>query len=381
MLNQLMKKAFANSKLFEFPISKWDTHFLPKDFVVPTKTTATATEIMKAWENMYTIRRLEFKSEELYSKGAIKGFCHLYNGQEAVACGMEMSLNFNDPLITAYRVHGNAYMRGISVYQILCEMLGKRDGSSKAKGGSMHYYSKKNNFYGGNGIVGAQIPVGVGLGFGLKHQKNKENVAVVLYGDGAANQGQLYEAANMAGVWKLPVIFTIEMNYYAMGTSVERSSHGGTDFHKKLYGIPGLKVYGQCSFEVKAAYDFAKKYAIENGPIVLNVETYRYQGHSMSDPGSTYRIKDWHEQWKTEKDPVKNLRNYIVEHQIKTDEEMKSLEKKIRKFIEDEAQKALDCPAAPMESLTQDVFDPSEKNYIRAPNYEDSIFVKEKLIN
>lgn len=366
---------------FTFPLSNWDPHLLPKDAPFPTELSAPAEKILSNWEKMYTIRQLEIRVDDLYSQRHIRGFCHLYDGQEAVAVGMENAINHKDMLITAYRDHANAYLRGISVYEIVCEMLGKKDGSSKAKGGSMHYYSKKNNFYGGNGIVGAQIPVGVGLGFSLKYQNNKENVSVVLFGDGAANQGQLHEAANMALLWKLPVIFVCEMNFFAMGTSVERSSAGGIDFHKKIYSMPGIKVNGQCSFEVQSAFDFAKKWAIDNGPIFLNVVTYRYKGHSMSDPGTTYRIKEMHETWKNERDPVRNLKNYIIENNIKNEQEMKDLEKKIKKFINNEADRALESPVAPLEFLTQDVYDPSVRDYIRAPNYEDSIFVKQKLIN
>lgn len=381
MLLSRLARRFADAKKYAFPISKWDLHLLPPEVQSPTEVHKTAEEILQNWEKMYTIRRMEIETDTLYSQRLIRGFCHLYDGQEAVATGMENALNFNDMLITAYRDHANAYLRGISVYEILCEMLGKKDGSSRAKGGSMHYYNKRNNFYGGNGIVGAQIPVGVGLGFGLRYQGNKENVAVTIFGDGAANQGQLYEAANMAGLWKLPVIFVCEMNYYAMGTSVERASLGGVDFHKKVYGMPGLKCYGQNPFEVQAAFEFAKSWAVNHGPIYLNIETYRYKGHSMSDPGTTYRVKEMHELWKTERDPVRNLRNYILDYGIKTEDEMKQMEKKIKAYIEHEIERAMSAPEAPMESLTQDVYDPQEKMYLRAPNYEDSIFVREKLIN
>jgi pyruvate dehydrogenase E1 component alpha subunit len=380
LLNRFARK-FSEVKRFAFPVSKWDGHLLPRDVQFPVETYATEQEILSNWEKMYTIRRMEIETDTLYSQRLIRGFCHLYDGQEALATGMENALNHKDLVITAYRDHANAYLRGISIYEILTEMLGKKDGSSRAKGGSMHFYSKKNNFYGGNGIVGAQIPVGVGLGFSLKHHKNNENVAVAIFGDGAANQGQLYEAANMAGLWKLPVIFVCEMNFFAMGTSVERSSFGGTDFHKKVYGMPGLKVYGQCPFEVQAAFDFAKKWAINNGPIYLNIETYRYKGHSMSDPGTTYRVKEMHDLWKTERDPVKNLKNYILDNKIQTEQEMKEREKTIKAFIEHEVERAMESPEAPLEYLLQDVYDPKVKNYLRAPNYEDSVFVKEKMIN
>lgn len=381
LIRTILKKAFADQKLYQFPLTHWDPHLLPENTTFPKTASATADQIFTNWKTMYNLRRMEIKVEDLYLNRDIRGFCHLYNGQEAVVTGMESALTFKDMVITAYRDHANAHLRGISVYQIMCEQLGHRDGSSKAKGGSMHFYSKENNFYGGNGIVGAQVPVGVGLAFSLKYQKNKENVAVAIYGDGAANQGQIYEAANMAALWKLPVILVCEMNFYAMGTSVERHSSGGIDFHKKIHNVPGIKVNGQCSFEMREAFAFAKEYALNNGPIIINVVTYRYQGHSMSDPGTTYRIKEMHDAWKNERDPVKNLRTFLIENQIKTEEEIVLEEKNIKKFIEAETERALASPIAPMEFLTQDVYDPSVKCYIRAPNYEDSIFINENLIN
>lgn len=200
---------------------------------------------------------------------------------------MEAALTFDDPLIGAYRIHCQAYKRGYSVRQIVAEMLGKGNGATKGKGGSMHYYKKSTNFYGGNGIVGAQIPVGTGLAFALKYQ-NKYNVASIMFGDGAANQGQLYEAANMAKLWNLPALFICENNKYGMGTSVARSSMN-TEFYKRGDVIPGIKFEGNNVFEVREAFRWAKEYAIENGPLFIEISCYRYHGHSMSDPGVSYR--------------------------------------------------------------------------------------------
>ena len=381
LVSKNFARLFSIAKPISFPVTDWDPHLLPSSSIFPKSAITNEAEIISKWETMFTLRRMETKIEELYLSRDIRGFCHLYNGQEAIATGMESVLNFNDLVITAYREHANAYLRGVSIYHIMCELLGKADGSSKGKGGSMHLYSKKNNFYGGNGIVGAQVPIGVGLAFSLKFKDNKENVAVVLYGDGAANQGQLYEAANMASLWKLPVILVCEMNHFAMGTSVERSSAGGDAFHKKIYNVPGLRVNGQCPFEVREAFQFAKQFAIHNGPIVLNIITYRYQGHSMSDPGTTYRIKEMHDEWKNNRDPVRNLRNFIIENHIKVESEVVDIEKRIKKFIEHESERALANPAAPIDYLVQDIYDPTVSNYIKASNYEDSLFTGKHLIH
>lgn len=200
---------------------------------------------------------------------------------------MEAALTFEDPLIGAYRIHCQAYKRGYSVRAIVAEMLGKSTGATQGKGGSMHYYKKSTNFYGGNGIVGAQVPVGAGLAFALKYQK-KANVASIMFGDGAANQGQIFEAANMAKLWNLPAFFICENNKYGMGTSVERSSMN-TEFYKRGDVIPGFRIEGNNVYEVKQAFKWAKNWSIEHGPLFIEILCYRYHGHSMSDPGISYR--------------------------------------------------------------------------------------------
>jgi len=380
----ILKRGFAKisaSEPLRIKMTDMDPHLIPSNIALPTETTAAPEELLFTFQEMYKMRRMEQKADALYKERLIKGFCHLYNGQEGLGVGLEMGLTYQDHLITAYRDHVQAYLRGISVYEIFCEMMGKKDGSSKAKGGSMHFYKKKNNFYGGNGIVGAQVPVGVGLGFALKYKKNKENVAIAMYGDGAANQGQIYEAANMASLWKLPVILLCEMNFYAMGTSVERSSTGGNAFHKKIYNVPGIKVNGQDVFEMREATRFAKKFAIENGPIIMNVHTYRYQGHSMSDPGTTYRVKEFDAFWRREMDPVKIARQRLLDTEVSTEEEIAAMEKEIKRFIDHEIERAMKCESAPLDYLLEDVYDPSDKMFVRAPNYDDSVFIKEKLIN
>ena len=230
---------------------------------------------------------------------------------------MEAALTFEDPLISAYRVHCQAYKRGYSVRQIVSEMLGKANGATKGKGGSMHYYKKSTNFYGGNGIVGAQIPVGAGLAFALKYQK-KPNVACIMFGDGASNQGQLYEAANMAKIWNLPALFICENNIYGMGTSIDRSSMNPL-FYTRGDHIPGVRADGNNLLQVREVMKWAKSYAIDQGPLYLEFMTYRYHGHSMSDPGTTYRTRDEVQNHRKTTDPILKLGLMGTEHKLVTE--------------------------------------------------------------
>lgn len=288
------------------------------------------------------MRRMEVLSDMLYKKREIRGFCHLYDGQEAIALGMEEAMTRDDCIITAYRDHCQAYMRGISTYAILAEMMGKLTGSSKGKGGSMHYYNAAENFYGGNGIVGAQMPVGTGLAFAQKY-KGKKNFSIAMYGDGAASQGQFYEAANMAGLWKLPMIYCCENNGYAMGTSNSRHSHN-TEFYARGDLIPGFKFDGQNVLMVREAMKWAGAYVVENGPLYIEISTYRYHGHSMSDPGTTYRTKEEIANVRATRDPVEIVRHMILDHEWATEKELKDQEKDIRKTLEGEAAKIRSDP-------------------------------------
>lgn len=273
----------------------------------------------------------------------------------------------DDCLITAYRDHCQALARGDTTYRIMAEMMGKRTGSSSGKGGSMHYYNRKSNYYGGNGIVGAQLPVGTGLAFAQKY-KGEKNFTVAMYGDGASNQGQFFEAANMAGLWKLPIIYLCENNTYGMGTSQDRSSHN-TNFYARGDKIPGFKIEGQNVLMVKEAIKWAGAYVIENGPIFIEMSTYRYHGHSMSDPGITYRSKDEVADTRKTRDPVDICRNMLLEQGWAEADELKNIEKQVRKNIEAEVEKIRNDPWPTAEDLYDHV-GVTDGHYIRGVEYK-----------
>jgi pyruvate dehydrogenase E1 component alpha subunit len=338
--NLLKPARFFSDKVLTIPLPASDFYKLEEQGwpELPKETTVTHEELKYMLKEMMTMRRMEIVCDNLYKNKEIRGFCHLYDGQEAVAMGIELACTFDDAIITAYRDHCQAYLRGISVFQIFCEMLGKEGGSSKCKGGSMHYYSPKNNFYGGNGIVGAQIPIGAGLAFALKYKK-KPNIAISMYGDGAANQGQLYEASNMAQLWNLPVVFLCENNRYGMGTSIERASNE-TRLHRRLGNVPGMDLDGLNVFAVKNVIDYCKVNCLVNGPITLNVHTYRYHGHSMSDPGITYRTREEVSFMRKEKDCIEYIKRVLTENNVMTAPEIKDMEKEVKKGVDADAKRA-----------------------------------------
>ena len=308
------------------------------------------------------MRRTEITADNLYKAKQIRGFCHLYDGQEGIAAGVEHALVHDDCVITAYRNHCQALARGDTPYRILAEMMQKKTGSSEGKGGSMHYYNTKNNYYGGNGIVGAQIPVGTGLGFALKYSK-KPNVAVTMYGDGAANQGQFFEASNMAKLWKLPVIYICENNLYGMGTSNERAA-ANTKYYTRGDLIPGLKIDGQNVLAVRETIKFAKNWCVSGkGPILVEFLTYRYHGHSMSDPGITYRTREEINEVRAMRDPVEIVRKLILENSWAAEGELKDMEKKIRADIEADVEKIKNDPEPTADDLYTHVA--TTKHYIR----------------
>lgn len=266
---------------------------------------------------------------------------------------MEAALEKDDAIITAYRCHGFALMRGGTVHNILAELLGKVTGISRGKGGSMHMFA--NQFYGGNGIVGAQVPVGAGIAFTQKYL-NKNNCTFALYGDGAANQGQIFEVYNMAALLKLPVVFVCENNRYGMGTSIERSS-ASTDYFKRGGDyIPGLRIDGMDVLAVKEATKFAKDHVIKNGPLVMEIDTYRYQGHSMSDPGTTYRTREEIQQMRSTRDTIKLVQSQILENDFAKEEELKEIEARIKAEVDEAAARAKDDSFPENFELTTDIY-------------------------
>ena len=367
---------FSEAKSLTIPLPPCDTYKLDEWGPLPDKSVVTHEEVKFLLKEMMLMRRMEIACDNLYKNKEIRGFCHLYDGQEAIAMGVEAALTFDDALITAYRDHCQAYLRGISMFEIFCEMLGNTGGSSKCKGGSMHYYNSTNNFYGGNGIVGAQIPVGTGLAFALQY-KQKANIAITMYGDGAANQGQLFEAANIAYLWKLPVVYLCENNKYGMGTSIERASNE-TAFHKRLGNVAGIELDGLNVFQVREIIKFAKEKCPTMGPLALNVHTYRYHGHSMSDPGVTYRTRDEVTFYRKEKDCIEYVKRLLMENDVMTAPEIKDLEKEVRTFIDGEVKRAQAQPKIDLSVLLEDIYAPGEDHYVRAPLYQDSHFPHEK---
>ncbi|WP_273756699.1 pyruvate dehydrogenase (acetyl-transferring) E1 component subunit alpha [Bartonella sp. MM73XJBT] len=295
----------------------------------------TKKEEIDAYREMLLIRRFEEKAGQLYGMGFIGGFCHLYIGQEAVVIGTLQAAKEGDQVITSYRDHGHMLAVGMSPRGVMAELTGRRGGFSKGKGGSMHMFSKEKNFYGGHGIVGAQVPIGSGLAFSNQYL-GKDNVALVYFGDGAANQGQVYESFNMASLWKLPVIYIIENNQYAMGTSVARAS-AETDFSRRglSFEIPGFVVDGMDVRAVKGAADEAISWARSGkGPIILDMQTYRYRGHSMSDPAK-YRSKEEVQKIKEEQDPIDQVKNRILEQGFASEDDLKSIDKEVRAIVAD----------------------------------------------
>ena len=313
-------------------------------------------DLLKFYRDMLLIRRFEEKAGQLYGMGLIGGFCHLYIGQEAVVVGLEAAARDGDKRITSYRDHGHMLACGMDPNGVMAELTGRSGGYSKGKGGSMHMFSKEKNFYGGHGIVGAQVPLGAGLAFADRYRENN-SVTFTYFGDGAANQGQVYETFNMAALWKLPVIFVIENNQYAMGTAQERSTSSPEIYTRgEAFGIKGEAVDGMDVIAVKTAGDKAADYCrAGKGPYILEIKTYRYRGHSMSDPAK-YRTREEVQKMRAQRDPIEAIRTLLVSEKHATDEEIKTIDKEIKEIINACAEYAKDSPEVSAEELWTDVY-------------------------
>jgi pyruvate dehydrogenase E1 component alpha subunit len=309
--------------------------------------------LLKLYRDMLLIRRFEEKAGQLYGQGLIAGFCHLYIGQEAVVVGMQSNVTPDDTVVTTYRDHGHMLACGMDPKGVMAELTGRRGGYSHGKGGSMHMFSKEKNFYGGHGIVGACVPVGTGLAFAHRY-RGKNNVSLTYYGDGAANQGQVFESFNMAALWKLPCIFIIENNQYGMGTSVSRAS-ASPDFFKRgePFGIPGHKVDGMDILAVrKAGADAVAHCRAGKGPFILQMETYRYRGHSMSDP-ARYRTREEVQKVREERDPIDHLSDILFTHNVAKPDDLKKIDTEVKKIVTEAADFAVnDAEPAPEELYT-----------------------------
>ncbi|MCT4656117.1 MAG: pyruvate dehydrogenase (acetyl-transferring) E1 component subunit alpha [Cohaesibacter sp.] len=310
---------------------------------------------LHAYREMLLIRRFEEKAGQMYGMGLIGGFCHLYIGQEAVVVGMQMASKEGDQVITSYRDHGHMLVCGMEPKGVMAELTGRRGGYSKGKGGSMHMFSREKNFFGGHGIVGAQVAIGTGLAFANNYRGN-DNVSMIYFGDGASNQGQVYESFNMAKLWDLPAIYIIENNKYGMGTSIERSS-SNTDLSERgaSFGIPGEQVDGMDVRAVMAAAERAIQWAREGkGPYILEMMTYRYRGHSMSDPAK-YRSKDEVQKMRNDHDPIEQVRQRLIEGGMATEAELKAIDKDIRAIVSDAAEFAQTDPEPDESELWTDI--------------------------
>lgn len=319
------------------------------------KSNVSKEELLKFYREMLLIRRFEEKAGQLYGMGLIGGFCHLYIGQEAVVVGLEANTEEGDKRVTTYRDHGHMLACGMDPKGVMAELTGRSDGYSSGKGGSMHMFSKDANFYGGHGIVGANVPLGAGLALSDKYKGN-DRVTFTYFGDGAANQGQVYEAYNMAEIWELPVIFVIENNGYAMGTSVKRSTKSPSLWQRgAAYGIEGEEVDGMDVLAVKEAgaraIDFCRS---GKGPYILEVKTYRYRGHSMSDPAK-YRTREEVQKMREERDAIEQVRKRLLEGDA-TEDQLKAIDKEIKEIVNEAAEYAKESPEPDLSELWTDIY-------------------------
>lgn len=322
----------------------------------PKKSNSSKDELLGYYREMLLIRRFEEKAGQLYGMGLIGGFCHLYIGQEAVVVGLEATAKEGDQRITSYRDHGHMLACGMDPKGVMAELTGREGGYSKGKGGSMHMFSAEKKFYGGHGIVGAQVPLGAGLAFANAYRGN-DNVSFAYFGDGSANQGQVYETFNMASLWKLPVVFVIENNQYAMGTAMRRSTSSPDIYTRgQAFGIPGEAVDGMDVLAVKAAGEKAVAHCrAGQGPYILEMKTYRYRGHSMSDPAK-YRTREEVQKVREEKDPIDHVRDLLVQGKHATEDDLKTIDKEIKAVVNDSAKFAQESPEPVLSELWTDIY-------------------------
>ena len=319
------------------------------------KPNVSAEDLSRYYRDMLLIRRFEEKAGQLYGMGLIGGFCHLYIGQEAVVVGLEAAADEGDRRITTYRDHGHMLACGMDPNGVMAELTGREGGYSRGKGGSMHMFSTEKRFYGGHGIVGANVPLGAGLAFADKYLGN-DRVTFTYFGDGAANQGQVYETFNMAALWALPVIFVIENNQYAMGTSQKRSTSSPDIYTRgQAFGIPGEAVDGMDVLAVKEAGDKAVAHCrAGKGPYILEIKTYRYRGHSMSDPAK-YRTREEVQKMREEKDAIEHVRELLISGGHASEDDLKAIDKEIKEIVNASAKFAKESPEPAVEELWTDI--------------------------
>ncbi len=377
--------AFSSSSKVsqEIQVNVGDEAYQTHNWEAPsTMVTTNKDELIAFFKEMYTMRRMEITNDTEYKARNIRGFCHLYDGQEAIASGMQSAMTAEDSWITSYRCHSVALLRGSTVEEVFAELFGFYHGTSKGKGGSMHFYSKENNFFGGQGIVGAQVPVGTGLAFAAKYNTpagEKMPIAIACYGDGAANQGQIWESANIAKLQGLPMVFVTENNHYGMGTSTSR--HSCNDHYYTMGGrtIPGIRINGMNVLAVKQGFAKVREHCSSGlGPIFVEFDTYRYHGHSMSDPGTTYRTRDEVGGVRQARDPIDYVKKLLIEHDMCSVDEVKEMERVIRGQVADALTKAKTGSFPPPNALYEEIYAKNDgsdepQEYIRMPDYHKSI--------
>ena len=313
-------------------------------------------QALKYYKEMLLIRRFEEKSGQLYGMGLIAGFCHLYIGQEAVVVGMHNILQKNDYSITTYRDHGHILVAGADPKIVLAELMGRATGCSKGKGGSMHMFDPKNRFYGGHGIVGASATLGTGMAFASKYRE-EDSITLAYFGDGALNQGQIYESFNMAALWKLPIVYIVENNGYSMGTSLARHCSVKDVYTRgESFGIPGVRINGMDILEVmEKGKKVVESVRMGNGPILIEMQTYRYRGHSMSDPGN-YRSKEEVLNMREKHDPINLYQSYILDNKLASEEALKTIEKEVKQIVEEAVDFAQNSPEPEPSELYTEVY-------------------------